>query len=96
MRAAVGDRETFVLVSVSDTGAGLTPADLQRIFHPFEQGGNTAGREKSGTGLGLALTREMAELHGGLIRAESGGLGQGATFSIALPVAVDHPARPAE
>jgi signal transduction histidine kinase len=77
-----------IQLSVSDTGIGLKSEDLQRIFEPFEQVGNVAQNTGEGTGLGLALTRRLVELHGGRIWAESKGEGAGATFYVTLPV--DH------
>ena len=72
--------------SVSDSGIGLKPDDIERIFAPFEQVDNSASRKFQGTGLGLSLTRKLVELHGGRIWAESSGEGKGATFSFVIPV----------
>jgi signal transduction histidine kinase len=74
-----------VQITVSDTGIGLPESDLERIFQPFEQGDNSHGRKYQGTGLGLSLTREMVELHGGRIWAESEGSGKGCHFHVLLP-----------
>ena len=71
--------------SVIDTGIGLEPEDLERIFQPFEQADNSASRKFQGTGLGLALTRKMVELHGGKIWAASEGEGKGSAFHFVLP-----------
>jgi signal transduction histidine kinase len=71
--------------SVIDTGVGLKTLDLERIFEPFEQADNSAGRKFQGTGLGLALTKKMVELHGGRIWAESEGEGQGSHFHFIIP-----------
>ncbi|MCP3868278.1 MAG: HAMP domain-containing protein [Gammaproteobacteria bacterium] len=79
-------------VSVVDSGVGIPGTDLSRIFDPFEQASNQGMSRQKGTGLGLALTQRMVELHGGAIRASSGGTDQGATFSIALPESADAPA----
>jgi signal transduction histidine kinase len=76
----------YLLFSVSDTGLGLKQEDLERIFNPFEQADNTDTRDFEGTGLGLALTRKLLELHGGAIWAESAGLGKGSAFHFVLPV----------
>ncbi len=78
-------------IEVSDSGTGIHPQDLERIFNPFEQGLNSTAERQEGTGLGLALTRRMVELHGGRIRAASNGKGQGATFTIVLPESADTP-----
>ena len=69
---------------VSDTGAGIAPDDLERIFREFEQADAAAG--KGGTGLGLAISRRLAELLGGTLRAEST-LGEGSVFILRLPMA---------
>ena len=71
--------------SVIDSGIGLEPEDLERIFQPFEQVDNSASRKFQGTGLGLALTRKMVELHGGKIWAVSEGEGKGSAFHFVLP-----------
>jgi signal transduction histidine kinase len=72
--------------SVIDSGIGLEPGDLERIFQPFEQAGNSAGHKSQGTGLGLALSRKMVELHGGKIWAASEGEGKGSSFHFVLPL----------
>ncbi len=75
-------------IRVRDTGAGLDPALLPHLFEPFFQGERTLARTEGGLGLGLALVKGIAELHGGSARAESGGLGKGAEFVVRLPLAV--------
>ncbi|MGB5985909.1 MAG: ATP-binding protein [Desulfobacterales bacterium] len=74
-----------VEISVRDSGIGLDAQMLEHIFNPFEQVENSKNRQYQGTGLGLALTRNFVELHGGAIWAESAGENQGATFSLVLP-----------
>ncbi len=74
-----------VEIAVADTGIGIDPQDLPRLFRSFEQLENRVRRSHEGTGLGLALTRRLVELHGGSVRAESPGVGQGSTFTINLP-----------
>jgi signal transduction histidine kinase len=76
----------FMKIAVSDTGIGIKSDDLESIFNPFEQADNSVTREFEGTGLGLALTRKLLALHGGVIWAESAGLGKGSNFQIILPV----------
>ncbi len=73
-----------ILVSVSDTGKGISSADQQRVFDRFEQGELSDGRRPNGAGLGLALSKEFVEMHGGEIWVESA-LGEGATFTFSLP-----------
>jgi signal transduction histidine kinase len=72
-------------LSVADTGIGIDAADLPRLFQEFTQLHPTGSGAEEGTGLGLALTRKLVELHGGTIRAESV-VGKGSTFTVQLPV----------
>jgi two-component system cell cycle sensor histidine kinase PleC len=75
-----------LVVSVSDTGIGVKQEDTRRIFDPFEQVDSSLRRRHQGTGLGLALTRRLVELHDGRIWVESEGPGQGSTFSFTIPL----------
>ena len=79
--------ETF-LVSVSDTGPGLSEADQKRIFKEFHQADGSSTREKGGTGLGLSIAKRIVEMHGGRIWVEST-IGKGSTFRFTLPVRVE-------
>ncbi|HMW01051.1 MAG TPA: ATP-binding protein, partial [Acidobacteriota bacterium] len=72
-------------ISVSDTGQGIPPEDLEHIFDKFAQSRHDPTHHFSGTGLGLAICREIIAIHGGRIWAESPGLGQGSTFYFTLP-----------
>ncbi len=74
-----------VLVSVSDTGRGIPPEDQQRVFERFEQGELGNGGHPTGAGLGLALSKEFVEMHGGEIWVESS-VGKGTTFTFSLPL----------
>jgi len=74
-------------VTVSDEGQGISPDFLPHVFDRFRQQDAAATRQHGGLGLGLAIVRHIVELHGGSVRAESAGEGQGATFAITLPVA---------
>ena len=76
-----------VMISVSDTGIGVEPENLERIFGSFEQVESSTSRKFGGTGLGLTLTRNLVDLHGGEIWAESGGEGKGSTFRFIIPLA---------
>ncbi len=76
----------LVEISVRDTGIGIAAEDLQRVFNTFEQVESSAARQFDGTGLGLALSRRLVELHGGRIWAESDGPDQGSRFIFSLPV----------
>ena len=70
---------------VKDTGRGIDPAFLPHVFERFRQGDASSTRRHGGLGLGLALARDLVELHGGTVSAESPGDGQGATFTVRLP-----------
>jgi PAS domain S-box-containing protein len=74
-------------VELTDTGIGIDPAFLERIFEPFRQETNSWLRSQSGLGLGLAIARRIVEMHDGRIWAESAGLGHGSTFRVRLPLA---------
>jgi signal transduction histidine kinase len=71
---------------VADTGEGIDPSFLPHVFDRFRQGDSTTTRKQGGLGLGLAIVYHILELHGGTIRAESPGIGQGATFVVDLPI----------
>src|SRR6185369_567083 len=75
-------------VAVTDTGIGIHSRDHERIFFEFEQVDSSYGRQQQGTGLGLALTKKLVELHGGTVWVESAGTeGGGSTFIFLLPLA---------
>lgn len=74
---------------VEDSGIGIEPQNLSVIFNAFEQGGQTITREFGGLGLGLAISKAIAEQHGGLLTACSAGRNQGATFTLQLNVSGD-------
>jgi PAS domain S-box-containing protein len=74
-----------VELRVTDTGLGIDPAHLQTVFEPFWQADSTQTRAHGGLGLGLAIVRYLVEAHGGTVRAESSGEGQGASFVVSLP-----------
>ncbi len=73
-----------IRIAVEDSGRGIRPDLLPRLFEAFEQGDVTAVRRGGGLGLGLAIARTLVQLHGGVITAESGGEGRGAVFSVEL------------
>jgi len=79
-------RGDAIEVSVSDTGQGISKEFLPYVFDRFRQADSTTTRQHGGLGLGLAIARHLVEIHGGTIRAESKGEGQGATFTIRLPL----------
>ena len=76
----------MLVVSVIDTGVGITPADQPKVFERFKQVGDTLTDKPKGTGLGLPICREIVEHHGGRVWVESE-LGKGSTFSFSLPIA---------
>jgi len=73
---------------VTDTGIGIAPDLLPHIFDAFRQADSSATRSHGGLGLGLAIVRQLVELHGGAVAATSEGLGRGTTFTVTLPSAV--------
>jgi len=79
------------LVSVSDTGPGISEADQQRIFEEFQQVDSSSTRKKGGSGLGLAISKRIVELHGGRLWVESAP-GQGSTFYFTVPLVAERPA----
>src|SRR5216683_2392766 len=79
-------------IAVSDTGVGIAPEDLQRLFKEFQQVDSGVNRRQQGTGLGLALTRSFAILHGGDVRVQSEP-GKGSLFTIDIPVEARSPDR---
>jgi CheY-like chemotaxis protein/anti-sigma regulatory factor (Ser/Thr protein kinase) len=83
---------SHVELAVTDTGQGIDPRFLPRVFDRFAQQETSAARRQGGLGLGLAIARHLVELHGGTIRAESDGEGRGATFVVRLPLAPPAPA----
>jgi len=78
--------EKCIRISVTDTGIGINQEDLERIFRPFEQAENSPSRKFQGTGLGLSLTKNLVELHGGKIWAKSEGEGKGSKFWFVIPL----------
>jgi signal transduction histidine kinase len=85
----VGER---ALLEVRDDGPGIDPGLLPALFEPFSQGPQPLDRGQGGLGLGLALVKGLAELHGGAVRAHSDGPGKGTVFTVSLPL---EPAGPA-
>jgi len=90
IRVVAREKGEKVYIDVIDTGQGIPEGDLERIFDVFYQNEDHMTRRYEGLGLGLAIARELVELHGGKIWAESEGVGKGATFHVVLPKT--HPA----
>src|SRR6266850_4911493 len=78
--------DQWARVQIKDTGIGIQPEFLPRMFEPFVQADSSSTRSYPGLGLGLAIVRHIIKLHGGDIRAESSGPGKGTTFTITLPL----------
>jgi CheY-like chemotaxis protein/two-component sensor histidine kinase len=89
--AAPGER---ALLRVSDDGIGMTRETLAHLFEPFATADHTLARARGGLGMGLAVVRGLVELHGGTVKAESAGVGEGATFTVHLPIAASRAAAP--
>ncbi|WP_110857595.1 hybrid sensor histidine kinase/response regulator [Paraburkholderia silvatlantica] len=81
------DERMQVEIEVEDTGIGIAPEQIGKLFHAFEQGSHNLTRQFGGLGLGLAVTRALTEAHGGNVSAKSPGAHCGATFTIVLPTA---------
>ena len=93
MEVRAGD-EGCAEIRVRDTGAGIEPALVGKVFEPFVQGERTLARTQGGLGLGLALVKGLSELHGGSVEARSDGPGAGAEFVVRLPLAPGPAAAP--
>lgn len=77
---------SYAHLTVTDTGKGISAGFLPFVFDRFRQADSSSTRAEGGLGLGLAIVRHLIELHGGTVQSDSAGLGQGASFSIALPL----------
>jgi signal transduction histidine kinase len=84
IRVRIEDSETHLVLSVSDTGQGIEPAFLRRMFAPFTQADTGTTRSHGGLGLGLSIACYIVEQHGGTVAATSAGLGRGTTLSLKL------------
>jgi PAS domain S-box-containing protein len=82
---------SHIEIVVSDTGQGIRPEFLPYVFDRFRQAEGGTTRQHTGLGLGLAIVRHLVELQGGTVRVDSPGEGQGATFTVRLPIMVVHP-----
>jgi signal transduction histidine kinase len=82
---AVMEEDNDVVLTVHDSGVGISPDLLPHVFDVFVQGSITIDRSQGGLGIGLALVRRLVELHGGSVSADSAGPGEGSTFKIRLP-----------
>jgi CheY-like chemotaxis protein/anti-sigma regulatory factor (Ser/Thr protein kinase) len=82
----LGRVDPYIQISVSDTGCGISPEFMPYLFERYRQADASGARRKGGLGLGLTLVRQLVEMHGGNVTAESEGEGKGATFTVKLPV----------
>jgi PAS domain S-box-containing protein len=78
--------DPYVQITVRDSGRGIKPEFLPYVFDRYQQAETSSGRRAAGLGLGLSLTRQLVEMHGGSVEVESEGEGKGATFTVKLPV----------
>ncbi len=92
---ALGRRDGWLEIAVSDTGIGIAPDDLSLLFQPFRQVDASTTRRHGGTGLGLSISRQLVELMGGRIEAQSRP-GEGSTFRVSLPLIEAQPPAPAD
>lgn len=83
-------KDTQVEVSVQDNGIGIPPTSLVKIFDMFSQVDRNFERNAGGLGIGLALVKGLVEMHGGTVTAASEGDGRGSTFTVMLPVLIEH------
>ena len=90
VQVVLGRVNSHVEIRVSDTGEGIAPEFLPHLFERFTQADASPSREHSGLGIGLALVKQLVELHGGKVHAASDGVGAGATFIVDLPLAIVH------
>jgi len=79
-------------LAISDTGIGIAPEFLPHVFERFRQADSGINRERGGLGLGLAIARQLVEMHGGTLEAASGGAGKGSTFRLKIPLMIVQPA----
>jgi signal transduction histidine kinase/CheY-like chemotaxis protein len=88
VRVTTGKVNSHAQICVSDTGMGIDPGFVRFVFDRFRQGDSTSSRSHGGLGIGLTIVRHIVELHGGTVVANSPGRGQGAMFTVMLPLSV--------
>jgi signal transduction histidine kinase len=88
IKAAIITEKTEIKVSITDTGMGLAPENLEKIFEKFYQVATAYTHISGGIGMGLTIAKEIIEAHNGKIRAESNGVGKGSAFIFTLPITV--------
>jgi diguanylate cyclase len=87
--ASVRSHDGYAVLTVSDSGRGISKAFLPHVFEPFRQAEPSTSRSAGGLGIGLSIVKHLVELHGGTIAATSEGEGRGSTFVVSLPIAHD-------
>jgi two-component system sensor histidine kinase BaeS len=92
IRVTMTSRPEAVLIGVKDTGMGITPENLSRVFDRFYREDSSRNRQLPGTGLGLAIAQAIVQAHGGVIKVESAGANRGSSFTIELPCVALNPA----
>jgi signal transduction histidine kinase len=90
---ATGASTDMALLSITDSGIGISPTDLPHVFERFYRADKARSRAHGGTGLGLSIAQYIAQAHGGSIQASSDGANRGSTFSVRLPLVPDRPRR---
>ncbi|WP_438396929.1 CheR family methyltransferase [Caballeronia sp. DA-9] len=85
VRVVLTEDNRFACIEVKDSGKGIAPEFLPKVFDMFSQAEGSVKRDSSGLGIGLSLTKQLAEMHGGRIEGESAGIGRGACFRLWLP-----------
>jgi CheY-like chemotaxis protein len=83
--ATANDADGSITLTITDTGIGISPDLIERIFQPFEQGSEPFVQRLGGLGLGLTIAKALVDAHGGSISVSSGGAGKGTTFIVRLP-----------
>jgi CheY-like chemotaxis protein len=91
VRVSLRFRGARAVIEVADTGPGIRPDFLPHVFERFQQADRSITRRFGGLGLGLSIVKHLVDLHGGNVAAASAGEGQGATFTVTLPVVADLP-----
>jgi PAS domain S-box-containing protein len=86
IEVTLGRVDPYIQILVRDTGCGISPEFMPYMFERYHQADASGARRKGGLGLGLSLVRQLTEMHGGYVTAESEGEGKGATFTVKLPV----------
>jgi signal transduction histidine kinase len=85
IEVSLQEQDKQAVIQVKDSGSGIPPDQLEAVFDMFTRVERSDGPKSGGLGLGLAIARQLAEMHGGRLRAESAGEGQGSTFTLVLP-----------